>query len=53
MAGHTGQSSQLFPVTIARNAWLLTAVARNALSPACQDRWTAELRQRFDVVLLT
>ena len=31
MAGHTGQSSQLFPVTNARNAQFLATLARSGL----------------------
>jgi hypothetical protein len=31
MAGHTGQSSQLFPVADARNAQFLATVARSTL----------------------
>ena len=31
LVAHTGQSSQLFPVTTGRNAQFLAAVARSAL----------------------
>jgi hypothetical protein len=36
MAEHTGQSSQLFPVTTGRNAQFLAAVAKHS-SPASPD----------------
>jgi hypothetical protein len=45
MAGHTGQSSQLFPVATGRNAQFLAPVARSGLAEVpLSDRYLLHAR---------
>ena len=47
VAEHTGQSSQLFPVTLGRNAQFLATVAGNGLADKSKNRQAAAREEPF------
>jgi hypothetical protein len=51
MAGHTGQSSQLFPVALGRNAQFLATVARSGLARQVEIDLTVKAAGLMRIIL--